>query len=226
MAFNTPHILLTFGGKLFGTDVWQCGLRFGKTAWAPDGGWNGFDQIGLDQIFSHLTTMHQSPGLQQQMTTSLEWAKLAQIGTDGKYMREPRIHTPPTPVYGTGSTRIPAQLCTTITLSSGANLGKGNRGRIYLPAINYQVDAVDGRWGVTRVQEAAAQFKATLEAIRSEVNTIWNAAEPIIASETGGGTTKVVKEIWVGRVPDTQRRRRNAFREGYVAETLGVQILP
>lgn len=122
----------------------------------------------------------------------------------------------PTPAAGTVTTagnELPYQLATVVTEDAGG-ARKGRFGRFYLPALgtttlNDQIDV-----GV------AAGAVAAVATTMGTVNTILNGVvgddtETVVASAIGSGENRPVRSLRVGRVFDTQRRRRRSVAEDY-----------
>lgn len=146
-------------------------------------------------------------------------AKSAAIGTDGHYLSDPTLITD-TPVPGSKQ-GVPAQATTVCSLRSGSTLGKGNYGRIYWP-YSLPAQTNDTPYLTTAVHSALADnFATMLGAVEAEVEdaTIGNPVL-VIASKVGAGLNKRVAQVAVGRVTDTQRRRRNALTENYEVRNL------
>jgi len=216
MTYTAEHAYLTFGGSLAGGEQWQCGLRYQKYG-TPGGLWaDAFADIGLDDILADLQSWFSSSDTLFANTHTLAWAKIASIGTDGHYSLDPRLVEDSSPATGyQGSYLEPNQVATCITLRSGEQFGRANRGRIFAPAIQQTVESADARLPVATVQAFAARTNTMLEAVAGEMSTVLQPLRLAIFSAVGTGTTKPVVSIDVGTVPDTQRRRRNALVEEF-----------
>ncbi len=67
----------------------------------------------------------------------------------------------------------------------------------------------------------AGYAKAFVNGVVADCNSAMTAvAEAAIMSEVDGGTTRGVTSVAIGRVVDTQRRRRNKLTEEYSFATL------
>jgi hypothetical protein len=74
----------------------------------------------------------------------------------------------------------------------------------------------NGMLGVGVVTHMANGAKKMINDINGEVSTVGIGTYPAIFSRVGVGQTKEIQKIAVGRVLDTQRRRRNALVESPV----------
>jgi len=151
--------------------------------------------------------------------SDLVGCKVAAIGTDGTYVADPVLYTAPTPTSG-DDLNVPPQCTVVLSLRSGAVLGKGNYGRMYLPhsrfAMATGVPYTDS--GIT--DDVAATAKDFLDAVNTISNTAVAGSAVSILSQAGAGSSKAVQEVWVGRITDTQRRRRNRLTENYSVAAL------
>ena len=146
----------------------------------------------------------------------LSSVKVSALDTAGHYLADPLEYESTAPVSGTAG-NIPAQNTVVASLRSGFTLGRANYGRMYIP------HTVIPQAGSSPYAASTNQAYIT-DAVRTFVNsvsTIVNASitavvAPAIMSSLGSGLTKPVTQVAVGRVGDTQRRRRNKLTENYV----------
>lgn len=216
MSYTAEHAYLTFGGTLPGGEIWQTGMRYQKYG-VPGGTWeSAFAGIGLEDIYDDLAAWFAEGNMLFGATAKIAWAKLASIGTDGNYTLEPRIWEPVTPGSGgTVSFRHPNQVSTVVSLRSGSTFGRANYGRLYLPPVNYTVDATTGKLASGQVSTMLSLTNAMLEAVGGEMDSLLQPLRLAIFSAVGTGTTKPVTTVAIGDVLDTQRRRRNGLVETY-----------
>jgi len=222
-TYTSEHYLLTFGGGLLGGEEWQCGLRFRQTG----GGSSPSEQIdnssiSLSDIYDDIAALISNTSQGFPAATSLNWVKLAAIKTDGYYATDPQIHSPATPAVGASVAFVPNQIAMVASLWTGVSLGTGNRGRIYLPAPAQDV-GTDGRWVLSLATGLVTRVRDMINAVNGEISTIAVPTEPaIMASVTAhqAGSEKAVTTVRIGRVPDTQRRRRTDLDEDYQEATL------
>ncbi len=108
-----------------------------------------------------------------------------------------------TPVRGTAQ-EIPPQCTVAVTLWSGETIGTTNYGRMYLPhsSLNLGGNPYGGTDDQGTVATNAAAFLAAV-------------AQPLYKPAVMGtnGRTRFVDFVRVGRVVDTQRRRREQLDE-------------
>ena len=124
-------------------------------------------------------------------------------------------------------TSLPPQVALCVSLWSGQRFGRGNRGRLYLPTPSASV----GDSGL--VDAGAVGFLRNVMArLLQDLTSAMQAAPnlgdvvPVIVSAGGTGTTpappitRAIEQIAVGRVLDTQRRRRRSLEEYPVYATI------
>jgi len=135
------------------------------------------------------------------------------IGANGKILDTPVIEVIPSPNTGQASgLAVPWQNSLAITFKAGA-LGKGRFGRIYLPPQNYSMTP-QGTVAAESATNYGTGVSSFLAAIQLGVRTQWPDARLVVAGKTGPlGTIRRVEELRVGKVVDTQRRRRRSIPE-------------
>lgn len=217
MPYAQEHALLTWGGKIGTQEIWQCG-----THWIPSSvsaqTWEAWrDQVGLVDIFTAIATWMSVTGTGGFAGAwTLSWVKLAVLKTDGEYLTEARMHSVASGIgSGHSLSGTPYSNTCAITLHSGRTLGKGNSNRFFAPPINAGVEAGTGTWSTSETTALLTRTKTMLKAVEGELGTVGRGMKLQILGQTGTGTERDVAQLRVGRVPDTQRRRRNALAEGY-----------
>jgi hypothetical protein len=128
---------------------------------------------------------------------------------------------------GSSATRLPLQCSLAVTLQDGKETRPFRHGRFYLPTQGI-VTGQDGLIANTKAGEILSSTHDYLNA----VNEAWGLDtsqdyELMVAARTAAGALNSVygspvRELRVGRVIDTQRKRRNALDETYVSTTYGV----
>ena len=201
MSFTQSHGYLTWGGpSCNGAESWTSGLRFGNpvepgTTDLEDVfnliyGWLTDSPIGMSQVFR------------------LGWVKLAAIGTDGRYPEgSEAVLYETAPLAGSTTAKHPPQVSLAVTLETGFTRGRAARGRLFLPTTGQDV----GNDGL--ITAGAAEGVATRTAQFIDDVTDLMAAPALVMSDVGAGTTRPVEAVSVGRVFDTQRRRRRSLQE-------------
>lgn len=139
----------------------------------------------------------------------LDRVKIARIMPNGDYdpVVPPLVYNYAPAVVGTGPNEgiKPLQSAFVVTLLTGALSGLAHKGRIYLPALSYALDA-DGRWALSQVNACCNALSAMLSDLDGgplgdlSVFSKGNAAIP-------GGAVRPVTQIQADNKPDVQRRR-------------------
>lgn len=219
--FDRAHYYLTFGGNLCtASEIWQTGYRlcaFDEVHTA-DELLDAMESISVLDILQDCQEVIStaSPAYNGQAnwpsTTSVTWAKLAVIGTNGHYAGDPKI-AEGAPVVGAGGSSTPApQLAAVVSLWSGGGFGSANRGRMYwpLPASGWSTpDGATGQVPSALAVQLRQSVNIWMHATAGEVATLGINAKPAILSSKGAGAAKQVTQLGVGRVADTHRSRRN-----------------
>jgi hypothetical protein len=218
--FDRPHYYVTIGGTQLGaSETWQTGMRF-----APDATKTAADllatynDISLSDIFDAAGTVIGNVGTGWRYYNSqvLKWAKLAVIGVNGHYAGEPRMFEGTKAGTVASSGGSPPQLALVATLGTGHTFGKAQRGRMYWPYppdMNGAISPTTGQISQTVVDSWRLLVKNALRTIQGEVGTISVSVSLAVMSDSGAGTTNPVTQVGVGRIVDTQRRRRGDLVE-------------
>jgi hypothetical protein len=227
MAYDSAHVLLTWGGKLPGGESWTCGIRLCEQLHVP-----GSETVPPQaEVRSWLNSSladavqayHTRPGTCIHQAAKLSFAKAARVGTDGRYMDQSTDEHVFTDLAGGGNTSLqqpPQQIALAISLTTGYTRGPAHRGRFYLPMpIIYP--GAEGLIDPNDAQGIAGSTRTFLEAL-ADVPGIDapNSLTPCVMSQRGGGAHRVITGVEVGRVLDTQRRRRRGLKELYRTQTL------
>lgn len=123
----------------------------------------------------------------------------------------------PAPAQGIATnSEMPLQIATVVTLDAGGPRG-GRFGRFYLPALSLTPDL--GRWPAGAAEGLVENVQTALAAVNTALSTaVADVVELVVASGRGDGENRPVRELRVGRVPDTMRSRRSALNEDYAVE--------
>lgn len=218
MPFDRDSEYLTWGGRLStaAEDYWQCGIRFAfdTNAFVPPAFTSGM----LEDAADALSAFHTAAGTGICTGAKLDWVKAASLDEEGAYRNEPVVLDGiDASGGGAGGSAAGPSVSVAVTLWSGSTFGQANYGRFYLPWQTSLVTATDGK-----------MTDVTRDAIVSNAQTLLNALFdigaaapgandllPSIMSSVGAGTTKVISQVRVGNVKDTQRRRSNRLDESY-----------
>lgn len=214
MAWQT-HALLRWGGTL-GGDTWSCGVRMrGDTPGADPA---TFAADSLEDAADVISTSFQLSQMRYSGLARLTWVKLNSIGTDGRYSE------PTTNLFEFGgagvspssSVRTPPQLAHVVSLTTDKRRGRAHIGRIFVPTSANVVEP-DGRL-------TQAEAESMVQAARTFINDLngLGALNPFsVAVFSGlGAEVETVTGVRVGRVIDTQQRRRRQLDESYSAVAL------
>jgi len=207
MTYSVDHKLLTVHGDLFtgAAEHFTFGVRIVGGTLPPT-------QAMVDALQIPFQTFWQSQAAAG-LNSPLRYLKLAHIDASGLY---PPGHVPLEYVWastgyfppGTSAIGLPAQISQVATLTTAFPRGLASKGRIYLPQPQAAVGA-DGRWTTGIALATANAVKVLINAI----NAVSGMGTVHVMSKIGSGATHPVTGIAVGRVPDTQRRRRRSLVE-------------
>ena len=231
VEYDANHYLVTFGGYMVaGHEQWQCGLRFGNTTGVvsptPAQLKAALEHISIQDIYSAVSLMFGSASfpLRYDKWTTLEYAKLAAIGKDGKYLYDPIEYRSLTKGFGDATYTTPPQLALVVSLWSGTRIGHANHGRYYLPCPSdfiFGIDPATGQVLTTYIDQFRAAQKTMLEKIGGEVSTVAVDMDLCIFSPKTSKSVHVtepshkkVEKIGIGYTIDTQRSRRRSLPDG------------
>lgn len=208
--FDAAHFYLQWGGTLPGGEEWSCGLRMMNTA----GGTPTYDAAAHTAYKNALTTFHGAVNSHICAYAAMTYCKFNVIGVDGKYA-DPASHEIIGIAQGggDGATLVyPNQVALAVTLKTAVDRGPANKGRIYLPLPTM---AIGGDGMITAT--AAGQVKTTLTTLLTSLNSYSpNIQVAVFSRKSGAATHRAVTGFGIGRVLDTQRRRRRSLVENYV----------
>lgn len=211
MAF-TPHYRLTAIGRLGGPDEhFSYGLSIGEASSQAALPPLGQDLTVFNALEDATRAFHHSANAHIGVQAVLTTVKLAAIGADGKYLRDPIQTTLDVQTAGGGGDDpfVPVQTALAVSLVSGKR-GPSGKGRFYLPHFHGQQQP--GTFQITQqyVNEVEA---ATLDWLRAVNAAVPAPLRVVIASTLGGNSA--VTAIRCGRIIDTMRSRRRSLSEGY-----------
>lgn len=208
--FDSPHLYLQWGGKLPNNEVWSCGLRFmnfGGAGVAADAA------TLLPTVATAVQNYHTAANTLISSQAKLSFVKLNHIGTDGHYTLPTTNEQIIADVGGglTPSGGIANQLALCVSLTTGVSRGPAHRGRFYLPlpAMALGSDGLVTTAHVALVKGTTATFLTALGAAHAS----WDPA--VFSRKSGAATHRGITGNEIGRVLDTQRRRRNKVPETY-----------
>jgi len=191
------------------------GVKFGQpttVGGTPAGEGVQISQGLVDGAATAFLAMLNTANMNFSTATWFEECRGYRIGRDGKALDEPVISSG-LPDAGPGVVFQPWQLTVACTLFTGG-LGKGRFGRFYLPS-QYTAVGTDGLISTTFQNNISVAVKDFLIAIKGHVD-FPGGNQLIVASQTPTeGRNRTVTALRIGRVVDTQRRRRRSLQETY-----------
>lgn len=209
--FISPHLYLQWGGKLPGAEQWSCGLRLSPVATGP---WPPEDAAGLiGAMATAVSTFHTSANTQIHSACKLSYVKLNMIDADGTYSLDTTNQVVLADVAGASNTSQPAnQIALAITAETGFSRGPAHRGRFYLPmpGIGIAADGMVAAATITAIKGTATTFLTNLNAVSPKYKVA------VHSRKAGSPAQRLVTSFSIGRVLDTQRRRRRSLVENYV----------
>jgi hypothetical protein len=228
--YDRHHYLVTIGGTaVTGLEEWQTGFRVAPSANHSLG--ELVTALGLIDVNDVLLAFrpiieNTDSFMAYHSSLKLTFAKVAIIKPDGNYGAAPKI------AEGSfaGKTSVaqcpPPQLAWCVTLGTGHRFGMAQKGRMYWPVPHNIITSgapTTGQIPQNYCDQMRTQVKTALEVAEGEVSTVLVGAGIAVMSKSGGvtnptgeGVTNYVTEISVGRILDTQRRRRGELQEAYV----------
>jgi hypothetical protein len=218
MAYDVPFYHLTFGGRqMTNAEIWACTVNYVPEPHVGTGPMlDALGQISLQDIYDAIKPLFTTAQGDRRYSTaqSLDYVKLAVIDTDGDYAGNAKSYAATTSGIAATPGPPPPQLAYVVSLWDGITTGTGHHGRFYMPLpcdTMTVLGPTDGKMSSALVTVLRDTWKTTLHAIQGEISTIAVPVQLAIMSQSGGGKHALVTQIGVGRVVDTQRRRRNAL---------------
>lgn len=205
------HNVVRIQGTLPGGEVWSVNTR-----WNDFGGpLNTYEELQAwaESIGTALTTSTTITPLRAAMSVA---ATINVIRTEyveaGGTLGGAADFTLVTPLAGTGTATKPFQTAIVCSLLT-RRPGRSYRGRIYWPALAIAMEPSTLRLTPATRTSMLTGFAALFDLVQA-ASGVEGAPDLIVASETLGVNT-VVRQLAVGDVLDTQRRRRDSLQEQY-----------
>lgn len=215
-----PHNKITMSGVL-GTlanpqEIWSLGF---STANLDGSAPAAFGPGDLDALVTSVPGLILAPFAGTPDCVFATRLKAAPIGSDGKYTGIP-IEAGLSVVGTNSSAPHPWQVTLSIGLQGPPALRRA-RGRFYLPPTTLAITSTTGVLSSGLQTSIAGDMATALQAINDDLNALDVPQGICIAQSKGikpGGVPAnvIATEFRVGRVLDTQRRRRNDLDEAYV----------
>lgn len=216
MAHAQKVARITINGTMFGgLEHWSTGFYMGATgadATAPTEEFLGIAAAAWKTFFQNSTSwisgQYQVTGVRGAL---LDTAGKTIPGSIANYFE-------PTPYSGgAGPSAMPPQCALVATLVTATPRGLGSKGRMYLPGICATVNS-SGHIASADANNIAINLRTFFAALNGTVErpgTLITASKGSKPPLVGPGVNRVVTNIKVGNVYDTQRRRRNELVEVY-----------
>ena len=221
MAYAHKVIRCTAFGTCFGGDEqWSTGFYMGSTS----GDVGNPTQASADALQTHWKTFFQATGTSVSNAYKTEGVRVTLYNTNGQMDPALNFYSYPTVAFSGANVGapLPAQTALVASLQAVPDRGLGSKGRMFLPGINHQL-ATDGRISSTNVTSVLTAFKTFINAVNGDI-ALFGAV--INASKGGTGlnplppVNRLVENVLIGNVYDTQRRRRNTLTETYQTQAV------
>lgn len=203
MPYPAPHVYVTWFGDAFGeVENWQVGLRIAAPFVPPT-----TDELeALDAAFATLLSANVAfPAGRRYLGV-----KVAPQDVNGRYPDgvDAVEYLRPTPVSGGSGAGYP-QIALVLSMRTARSRGYASNGRMYIPS-SLGITAGTGLISAADAGNAAtagATFIGAVNAVGIGIASVM--------STVGTGRSEPITGVRVGRVMDTQRRRRNQLPETY-----------
>lgn len=220
--FEREHIYVQWGGTLPGSETWSCGIRMAPAATLPilDGLPDpaALQTILGDHIGPAVQVFHTKMETGISGAAKLSFVKANVIGIDGHYKEQTTLEVVYPNVAGNKQGNpMPNQCTMCVSTTTTFSRGPAHRGRFYLPLPVVQPDATTGLVPAAFANDLADAAWAFI----TELNDWPTGAginSPIcvvMSRKLNAPATRVITGVEVGRVVDTQRRRRRSLPELY-----------
>lgn len=207
--FLARHLYLQWGGKLPSGEQWSCGVRMIRGTGVER---DPFSM--LTAATNAVKAMHQDANLQIGAGAKLSSVKLNVILPSGHYEGDGSnvAILADLPGGGPATQKYPNQIALCVSLLTGFSRGSAHRGRFYLPLPCYTLDSAGliSAGSVDVAKPVIATFVGALNAIHES----WVVG--VCSRKAGAPAERAVLDWKIGRVYDTQRRRRKSMLEAYV----------
>lgn len=192
---------LSFGGTLFETETWACTMHIESTV---------FDAAMPAAFQTAIKNVVESPVARVSGGVELEWIKFNEIDPPtNNYLSETTANTffYPTALMS-GAMKSPAQVSVAVSLRTALTRGRAHAGRVFPPT-----SVTDGSMGSDGLltESAANDIAGAWATCVSAINAV--AGGRVVVWSHVGQIVEDVTAVRVGRVPDTQQRRREALPE-------------
>lgn len=214
MPFPNSHYYLTLHWKnpVEPTEAGQVGIRF-------DSAVNASGQALVDACKPACQTFWGSVGAAIAGAYSLQFLRLAAIGTDGRYVPGSIAYDGvyASPIAGGGGSTFPMPLSSACasTFTTGVPRGQAATGRIFLPPLTTGLDG-NWRWTVAAVNGRSAAVATLLTSLNGALQSKAAVFSRGTVKSTVGAK-QTITGVKTGTKPDVQRRRAKGMAELYGA---------
>lgn len=225
MAYTQAHIVLQWGGSLYGSEIWvnTARLAFPTVALNEEALILNYANSGLASGVHALLKTWFSATTLWSTAVNFMWSKTNAVDKDGHYLDKDnanRVDEAGAGVAGTGTPVLPSQVSMAATWTTGATRGLAHAGRIYLPMLSSTPVAGTGlipAGTITTINNRVKALGDVLNGLTAEPTL--GVPKLSIMSKVRGGETHKVLGVKTGLVYDTQRRRRSSLIENWSAVT-------
>lgn len=206
--YDSAHLYLQWGGKLPGNESWSCGVRM-----QSESGTMLITDSMMASAVAAVQTFHTAPTSFIHPFAKLSFVKWNQVGVDGKYVFQTTRETILPDVAGGGPSApiYPNQITIVTSLTTGFTRGPAHRGRFYIPM---PAIAVDQNGAI--LPDRAADVGLSVDTLLAGLNAISADLKVAVFSRKKlAPGHRLVTGNEVGRILDTQRRRRRSLIENY-----------
>lgn len=216
MAYAKQFIKLTFGGTMAaGQEIWTCGINLANEgAGVTELEFNSLTDPQIQSVADLIIAFVEDGDNNVPDGVFLDYVKLALIGTDGKYVGAPREVTGQLGQGGAVGGYVP-QVATVVSMESGKYRDPGKYNRFYLPtatpagSLEYQL--TEG--AAVLISNNAASLVSDIRDL--DLLGVTKQLMPCAVTTANVENYLNIEKVRVGRVFDTQRRRRNKLNEQY-----------
>lgn len=218
MPYAAPHRVVTvFGDAWTAQEEWSYSLRL------ADDPSDDPSPAQMTSLLAAATTFHQTASLFS-AGTRLLGVKVAPQDVNGLYpagQEAVEVFAATPPAGAGGYDGCFPQITACVSLQTPVRRGLGSKGRFYPPATTLPVVS-DGRMSglsQSRMIDAAVLLLDAINNVGIGLVSVVSKGSQVGGAD-GPGVTRTVTGIRVGRVLDTQRRRRESITEEYVEALL------
>ena len=219
MPFASNSLRITIGGSLFDVETWSIGFRARSTTPESNASLIAGNAGMADDIYTDFSAGFANSQLHANSQATCDWVKVAALDTDGHYAdgSDADLHAEVVGAgpAGGGSADAP-QLCTVVSFGTVVHRGHASKGRVFIPGCAQSTITATGEISTGAAGDIRDEMKDRLDHINGILSTAFSANMRLaVMSPLGAGLSHSITDVKVGRVIDTQRRRRRQLDEAY-----------